>query len=136
MAIAPGTWPRPVLRAIRLSNKYLLNPIMGSRGGKKNSYAAVIRHTGRKSGTQYSTPVGADRVQGGFLIPLAYGTDADWLRNVLTAGCARLSVEGETFDVTAPEVIDAHAASPLLPPKRQRTFERLGIPHYLRVKLA
>lgn len=134
MALAPGSWPRPLLRAIRISNKYLLNPLMGAAAGKKNSYASVIRHTGRRSGKQYSTPVGADRVQDGFLIPLGYGARVDWLQNMLAAGRATLSVDGEVHDVTRPEVIDAGTALPLLSPKRRRTFERLGIAQYLRVK--
>ena len=65
VALAPGTWPAPLLHAIRISNKFLLNPIMGALAGRKNSYAAVIRRTGRKSGKQFSTAVGADRVAGG-----------------------------------------------------------------------
>src|SRR6476646_9387287 len=49
VALAPGTWPRPLLDAVRVSNKYLLNPLMGTLAGRKNGYAAAIRHTGRKS---------------------------------------------------------------------------------------
>jgi deazaflavin-dependent oxidoreductase (nitroreductase family) len=134
MAVAPGTWPGPLLRAIRVSNKYVLNPIMGALAGRKNSYAALIRHTGRKSGKQYSTPVGVDRVPDGFIIPLGYGERVDWLQNVLAAGRATVVAEGETHDVTAPEVVDAATALPLLPPKRRRSFERIGITHYLRVQ--
>jgi deazaflavin-dependent oxidoreductase (nitroreductase family) len=136
MALAPGTWPRPLLRAIRISNKYLLNPVMGALAGRKNSYAAAIGHTGRKSGKQYSTPVGADRVPAGYLIPLGYGTRVDWLQNVLAAGRATISAEGETHEVTEPEVIDAATALPMLSPKRRRTFERIGITHYLKVRFA
>ncbi|MCV7226304.1 nitroreductase family deazaflavin-dependent oxidoreductase [Mycolicibacterium komossense] len=119
---------------MRTSNKYLLNPVIGRRAGGKNSYAAAIRHTGRKSGTQYSTPIGADRTSGGFVIPLAYGTRVDWLQNVLAAGRATVSAEGETHDVTDPEVIDAATALPLLTPKRRRSYERIGIADYLSVK--
>jgi hypothetical protein len=90
----------------------------------------------RKSGKQYSTPVGADRTQDGFIIPLAYGTRVDWLQNVLAAGQATVSAEGETHDVTEPEVIDAATALPMLSPKRRRIFERVGIAQYLKVKLA
>jgi deazaflavin-dependent oxidoreductase (nitroreductase family) len=136
VALAPGTWPRPLLRAVRISNKYLLNPVMGTLAGRKNSYAAAIRHTGRKSGKPYSTPIGAERVQDGFIIPLGYGTQVDWLQNVLAAGRASLSAKGETHDVTDPEVIDAATALPRLSPSRRRTFERLGIAQYLTVKLA
>jgi deazaflavin-dependent oxidoreductase (nitroreductase family) len=132
----PGTWPRPLLAAVRVSNKYLLNPRMRTLAGRKNGYAPAIRHTGRKSGKQYSTPVGAERVQDGFIIPLAYGTQVDWLQNVIAAGRATVSAKGETYDVTEPEVIDAATALPRLSPRRRRTFERLGIAQYLEVKLA
>lgn len=133
MALAPATWPPPLLRAIRTSNKYVVNPVLRVFAGRRNAYAAAIRHTGRKSGKQFSTPVGADRVQDGFIIPLAYGIRVDWLRNVLAAGRATLLIDGETHEVTAPEVIDAATALPMLPPRRRRTFERMGIAQYLRV---
>jgi deazaflavin-dependent oxidoreductase (nitroreductase family) len=136
VALAPGTWPRPLLRAVRISNKYLLNPVMGTLAGRKNWYAAVIRHTGRRSGKQYSTPVVADRVQDGFIIPLPYGSRVDWLQNVLAAGRASVSAKGETHDVTEPEVIDAATALPMLSPRRRRAFEHVGIAQYLKVKLA
>jgi deazaflavin-dependent oxidoreductase (nitroreductase family) len=125
-----------MLRAIRIWNKYLLNPVMRTRAGRKNAYAAVLMHTGRKSGKQYSTPVGAERVQDGFLIPLGYGTKVDWLQNVVAAGRATLTTEGETHDVTDPELIDAATALPTLTPTRRRSWERVGIPQYLKVKLA
>ena len=75
-------------------------------------------------------------MQDGFIIPLAYGTQVDWLQNVLAAGRATVSAEGETHDVTEPEVIDAATALPMLSSKRRRTFERMGIAQFLRVKFA
>jgi deazaflavin-dependent oxidoreductase (nitroreductase family) len=136
VALSPGTWPRPLLRAVRISNKYLLNPVMGTLAGRKNSYAAAIRHTGRKSGKPYSTPIGAERVQDGFIIPLGYGTQVDWLQNVLAAGRATVAAKGEIHHVTEPELIDAATALPMLAPRRRRSFERVGIAQYLRVKSA
>lgn len=109
---------------------------MGLLAGRRSWYAAAIRHTGRKSGKQYSTPVGAERIPDGFLIPLGYGTQVDWLKNVLAAGRAVISAKGETHDVTEPELINAAAALPLLSPRQGRTFQRLGIAQYLKVKLA
>jgi deazaflavin-dependent oxidoreductase (nitroreductase family) len=134
MALAPATWPRPLLAAIRTWNKYALNPLMSTLAGRKYWYAAAIRHTGRKSGKQYSTPIGAERVQDGFIIPLAYGTQVDWLRNVIAAGRATILAKGETYDITGPEVIDAATALPSLSPRQRKAFERLGIAQYLRVK--
>ncbi|WP_167097330.1 nitroreductase family deazaflavin-dependent oxidoreductase [Mycobacterium sp. DL592] len=136
MALAPQSWPRQFRDLIRLSNKYLLNPAMLRLAGTKYWYASVIRHTGRRSGKNYATPVVADRVGDRFIVPLPYGTQVDWLRNVLTAGRARISSRGETYEVVAPQIIDATEALPLLPRDRRRTFERTGIDHFLRVRIA
>lgn len=133
MTLAPGSWPTPLLNAIRASNRRLLNPVMLRLAGRKHWYAAAIRHTGRRSGKQYTTPVVAERVPGGFVIPLPYGTRVDWLQNVLAAGRATISVQGESHDVVQPAIIDAATALPLLSDQRRRTFQRVGIEHYLRV---
>jgi len=134
MVLAPGSWPSPLLKAVRTSNKYLLNPLMVRLAGHKHWYAAAIRHTGRRSGKQYTTPVVVERVADGFVIPLPYGTQVDWLRNVLAAGRATVSSEGESYDVVRPEVIDAAAALPALSAQRRRAFARAGIEKYLKVQ--
>lgn len=134
--LAPDSWPRQFRDLIRLSNKYLLNPAMLRLAGTKYWYASVIRHTGRQSGKHYSTPVVADRVGDRFIVPLPYGTQVDWLRNVLTAGRARISSRGETYEVVAPGIIDATEALPLLRRDWRRTFERTGIEHFLRVRIS
>ena len=97
----------------------------------------MIRHTGRKSGKSYATPVVADRLTGdGFILPLPYGTGVDWLRNVLAAGRAAVTVSGQTYDVAEPEIIDATTAGPQLSPRRRRAFQRFGIDNFLKVELA
>lgn len=65
---------------MRTFNKYVLNPPMRLPAGRKHWYASVIRHIGRRSGKAYATPVVAERVPDGFVIPLPYGADVDWLR--------------------------------------------------------
>ena len=76
----------------------------------------------------------AERITDGFVVPLPYGTSVDWLQNVRAAGRATISSQGENYDVVQPELIDAAAALPLLSARRRRTFERVGIEGYLRVK--
>jgi hypothetical protein len=43
--------------AVRVFNKYALNPVMMHLAGRKYWYAAVIRHVGRRSRQAYATPV-------------------------------------------------------------------------------
>jgi len=131
--VTPGSWPKPLLNAVRTSNRYLLNPLMLRLAGHKHWYAAAIHHTGRRSGKQYATPVVVERFADGFVVPLPYGTRVDWLLNILAAGRASISSQGESYDVVQPEVIDAAAAMHLLSTQRQRYFARLGIEDYLKV---
>jgi deazaflavin-dependent oxidoreductase (nitroreductase family) len=126
----------PLKNVVRVFNKHVLNPVMMNLAGRKHWYAAVIRHSGRRSGKSYATPVVADRVADGFVLPRPYGTGVDWLRNMLASGRAAVTVAGETFDVTAPEIIDAATAMPQLSPRHRRAFQRFGIDNFVQLKLA
>ena len=124
-----------MLNKIRIFNKRVLNPLMLRLAGRKYWYASIIEHTGRHSGKVYATPVAAQRVPDGFVIPLPYGVDVDWLRNVVAAGDATLRVHGRSYRVAQPEIISAEAAAPQLRPERRRTFDLFGITDYLHVKV-
>src|SRR5215216_1084130 len=112
---------------IRLLNKRVLNPAMMNLAGRRHWYAAVIRHRGRRSGREYATPVVAVPVAGDvFIIPLPYGEEADWLKNLLAAGRATIEAKGEIYETVEPEVIGAAEASPLLDERHRRTWRRFG----------
>lgn len=96
----------PLREVVRKFNKHVLNPAMMHLAGRRYWYASVIRHTGRASGKQYATPVVAEQVAGGFLVPLPYGTRVDWLRNVLASGQATIVTKGQTHQVAVPKIID------------------------------
>ena len=121
---------------MRTFNKRVLNPVMLLLAGRKHWYAAAIRHTGRTTGRLRTTPVVADRVAGGFITPLPYGTDVDWLRNVQSSGTATITVGGRSYDVVDPQIIDAAAAGTELPARRRRTFDRFGIEHFVKFTIA
>ena len=135
MGIAPESWSPPFQTLIRTSNKYLLNPLLLRLAGKRYWYASVIEHTGRRSGKSYSTPIVADRVGDDIIVPLPYGTQVDWVRNVLTAGRATIVRKGETFATDSPQIIADTEALPLLPRDRRRSFERVGIGHFLSMQI-
>ena len=46
----------------------------------------LVRHTGRRSGATYETPVILAEVPDGFVAELTYGTEVNWYRNVVAAG--------------------------------------------------
>lgn len=117
--------------AVRTFNKYVLNPVMVRLAGRKHWYASAIRHSGRRSGKSYVTPVVADRAGDRFVIPLPYGRRVDWLQNVLASGQAEIKSRGRAYPVTRPEIVDAAVAFPLVPKRHSCTWRRLGIDEYL-----
>jgi hypothetical protein len=122
----------PVKNAVRMFNKYALNPAMMHLTGRKHWYASVIRHTTRRSGKSYATPVVADQVAGGLGVSLRCGTGVDWLRNVMTAGSATIVARRNAYDVLEPEIIDAPAPDPLLSGHRRRAFARFGVENFVK----
>jgi deazaflavin-dependent oxidoreductase (nitroreductase family) len=92
----------PLPRWVARSNKHALNPVM-LRVATGIGPMAVVRHTGRRSGRTYRTPVFAFayRGDGGVRVVLAltYGADVDWLRNVEAAGSFVLERRGEEYVV-------------------------------------
>ncbi len=54
----------------------------------------------------FRTPVLCFRHGDGFVIPLPYGSNADWVRNVRATGGAQLRRTGSTIAVTNPRLAD------------------------------
>lgn len=125
-----------VLGAVRRLNRAVINPQQMKSAGTPGAYAAIIRHTGRTSGRQYETPVGAVATVDGFVIGLPYGTQADWLQNVLASGSATIVHEGETHEVDRPEVLPIDTALTYFTESDTRTFRLFGVDHCLRVRHA
>jgi hypothetical protein len=53
---------------------------------------SIVRHVGRTSGRAYQNPVSAYPLGDGFVIPVLYGTQSQWVRNAMAAG--RFSHQG------------------------------------------
>jgi deazaflavin-dependent oxidoreductase (nitroreductase family) len=60
---------------------------------------AEIEHVGRRSGRVHRTVILAFRRGDLVTIALTYGPDVDWLRNIETAGGARLHCGSEVLDL-------------------------------------
>jgi hypothetical protein len=80
---------KPLTDASRAASKRGY-PTMLKLAGSRHFFAGVIRHTGRRSGREYATPVWALPTSDGFLISLPFGEGVNWLKNVLAAGRATI----------------------------------------------
>jgi len=127
---------KPFRERVRQFNKQTLNPAVLKIAGSTRSPYGVIHHVGRRSGRLYSTPVVADPTADGFVIPLPYGKDVDWLHNVQAAGQCTITWYGNEYKMHEPELIDAPTAIAMVPPQVQRAWRVLGMGNlqFLRVK--
>jgi len=99
---------------MRRVNRVVTNPILGTIAWVVPPLA-VVHHVGRRSGRRYRTPVVAFRSAGGFVIPMTYGRDVDWGRNLRAAGGGELVQMGRHFRIRNPRIVDGKAASVSLP---------------------
>jgi deazaflavin-dependent oxidoreductase (nitroreductase family) len=124
----------PVLIArVKTFNRRWFNPWMLRHAGNGWWYAARLEHRGRTSGALYATPIVAEPVREGFLIPLPYGRDIDWARNLLHAGEGVLQAHDVRYRVGNPRIVplaDVETELPRLMPIAARLY---GIADFLRV---
>lgn len=100
---------------IRSMNKRFLNPLMRRLGVTSRGPFAVVRHTGRRSGRLYETPIIVMRRGDGFVIALTYGPQVDWYRNVLATGGCSLLWHGQEFKLEKPEPLEPETALSAFP---------------------
>jgi deazaflavin-dependent oxidoreductase (nitroreductase family) len=118
----------------------VLNPIIIKVAGRPHfPMAAQLTHAGRRSGRTYVTPVGARRAGDVALIPLTFGNQSDWSRNVLAAGRCSLRLEGVDYDATAPALLSLEQAGPQVRVAFGRleraSMHMLGIQQFLRLSV-
>ena len=94
---------------------------------------AVVRHSGRRSGRGYATPV-AVRVSGdAFVIALPWGPGTQWARNVLAAGRCVVRWRGIDHETTSPAIIDREEAMASFSRPQRAVLSAAGVTHYLRL---
>lgn len=137
-ALGVWAWRTRNPRALHVKkrvNKYALNPLMLRFSGRYG-FSAIVHHVGRRSGTPYATPVIAHQSDQGVVIPLPYGTDVDWLRNLLAAGQGVVEVEGRSLNVDEPAVVDLADMIESLPAPMARTVRFNGAREAVRLHVS
>lgn len=94
---------RPRLRAIRPFTTGVVNPLT-RRFVQYLPGFAVIGYRGRSSGKHFRTPMNVFRDGDDYIFALTYGSDVDWVRNVMAAGRADLQVGRRRVELTDPQL--------------------------------
>jgi deazaflavin-dependent oxidoreductase (nitroreductase family) len=93
----------------------------------------ILRHTGRKSGQAYATPIVVWRTAHGFLIPIPFGAQTQWVKNVLAAEGAGLRWRGRELHVNQAEVVDWAAVRGDWPAVLRTVIPVIGITSFMRL---
>jgi len=99
-------------RRLARFNKVVTNRVQGVYAWVAPPWAVIV-HRGRRSGRTYRTPVLAFRPGRALVVPLLYGEESDWLRNLLAAGGGRVVRAGRTHELRGPRVVATDASAEL-----------------------
>jgi deazaflavin-dependent oxidoreductase (nitroreductase family) len=103
----------PLPRGLARFNRRFTNRLLGRIPARISPFV-IVEHVGRRSGTIYRTPVVVFRHPAGRLLALTYGSQADWVRNVLAADGAMLHRGGVVEAVSGPLIVGRPEAFPHL----------------------
>ena len=117
----------------RRSVNRFVNPVTSRFAGRLPGFA-MLTHRGRRSGRRYRTPVNVVHRGEHYLFFLTYGSDVQWVKNVLAAGSCSIETRGRLVELEHPELITDPALTPA--PAHVRLIERrvAGVDQYLRMR--
>jgi len=115
----------------------LFNPIIRRVAGKKAvPFFGLLHHRGRRSGREYITPLATLGLGEFVVLPLAFGEEADWFRNLFAAGRCTLRWRGRDWSLVDPVVIGWEEGSPALNPIQRLFIPIFGVRRFVRLRPA
>jgi deazaflavin-dependent oxidoreductase (nitroreductase family) len=119
---------------MRRVNRLFTNPVLGTIAWLVPPMA-VVHHVGRKTGRKYRSPVVAFRSARGFVVPMTYGRDVDWGRNIMKAGGCTLVQGGRRHALRNPCIVDGDAAYSHLPVGVRAALRAANLPGFVLLDL-
>ena len=125
--------PHPFLyRAVRAVSP-LMRPLAGRRFFP---LWAVLRHRGRRSGREYTVPVGVRPAPDDYYVAVVFGERTQWVQNVLAAGGCVVRWRGEDLVMTAPVIVDSNEATAAFPSMLRWMMRAVGVTRVLKLRRA
>src|SRR5262249_31501144 len=112
-----------------------VNPVTQRVAGKLPAFG-LLTHRGRKTGRTYRTPVNVFRRGDPYFFFLPYGSEAQWVKNVVAAGGCSLETRGRVVELVEPELITDPELRPAPPVVRFVEGRIAGATQYLRLHAA
>jgi deazaflavin-dependent oxidoreductase (nitroreductase family) len=121
-----------IWRYRRYVNRYL-NPVTRPLARRLPSFA-ILTHRGRTSGRTYRTPINVFRRGDTYIFLLTYGSDVQWVKNVLASGSCSIETRGRVIKLVEPELITDPELRPAPPLARFIERHVAGVTQYVRMR--
>jgi deazaflavin-dependent oxidoreductase (nitroreductase family) len=93
----------PAMRFMRPFTTRVVNPMTRPFAGRLPGFG-ILTYVGRRSGRRYRTPINVFRHGQDYVVALTYGSDVDWVKNVVVAGGCELETMGRSVHLTNPRL--------------------------------
>jgi len=122
------------MRFMRPFTTRVVNPVSRRFAGWL-PWFGILTYRGRKSGREYRTPMNVFRRGDSYVFALTYGSDVDWVRNIVAAGECSLRTRGRDTRLVEPELfVDPRQR---LMPVLIRLFLRFNrVTEFMRMRIA
>ena len=88
---------------LRPFTTHLFNPISRRFADRLPGFA-ILSYVGRKTGTLYRTPINVFKRDDIYIFALTYGSEVNWVKNVLAAGACDMRTRGRDVHLVEPEL--------------------------------
>jgi deazaflavin-dependent oxidoreductase (nitroreductase family) len=115
--------------------KRYVNPVTRPMAKRLPSFA-ILMHRGRKSGRTFRTPMNVFQQGDDYYFFLTYGSDVQWVKNVLAARSCSIETRGRVIELVEPELVTDPELRPAPPHVRFVERRIAGANQYLRMRAA
>jgi deazaflavin-dependent oxidoreductase (nitroreductase family) len=131
---AGGQMAKTRMSFLRPFTTRVFNPMSRRVAGQLPGFG-LLSYAGRKTGRRYRTPINVFHDGVFYVFALTYGSEVNWVQNVLAAGGAELRTRGRDIRLVEPELLVDRGGR--LVPLPVRLFLRLNrVTEYLRMRAA
>jgi deazaflavin-dependent oxidoreductase (nitroreductase family) len=96
--------PRTRLWRFRHLATKFVNPITRRFAGWRPGFGVLTYH-GRKTGRTYHTPINVFPRDDEYVFVLTYGSDAEWVKNVMASGRCEIQTRGRHVELRDPKLV-------------------------------
>jgi deazaflavin-dependent oxidoreductase (nitroreductase family) len=116
----------------RVATRFV-DPMVRPLAGRLPAFG-IVQHRGRSTGRHYRTPVNVFRRGDTYLFFLTYGSDVQWVKNVLSEGGCTIETRGMVVHLVDPVVVTDPKLLPAPPTARFVERHLAGATQYLRMR--